>query len=264
VTIRLATPTDYDAALKIIGDAFGMAAVAPTVHTVVADSEYGQLLVAEDEDGRIVGTGASVGFGTTGWIGGIAVTEQARGRGLGRALTEAAIDALGPRGTYLLLASELGRPIYDRLGFVPEQLYRKFWTPEHVIPVPSDIRPLTAADRRAVAALDARVTGEDRALAVDVGLVGGVATLDLSAVALRPPWPALPILARDPYAGAVMLGAVLGPGIRVAVPEANEPAVDALLAHGATEGEPVLRMRRGPAVPWRPEELWGVFSLFFG
>jgi hypothetical protein len=26
----------------------------------------------------------------------------------------------------------------------------------------------------------------------------------------------------------------------------------------------VLRMRRGPAVPWRPTELWGVFSLFFG
>ena len=58
---------------------------------------------------------------------------------------------------------------------------------------------------------------------------------------------------------------MLGPGIRVAVPEANEPAVDALLAHGATEGEPVAadapRARRSP---WRPEELWGVFSLFFG
>jgi hypothetical protein len=130
--------------------------------------------------------------------------------------------------------------------------------------VPSDIRPLQSSDRKAVAALDARVTGEDRALAIDAGLQGGVATLDLAAVALRPPWPALPILARDPYAGAVMLSAVLGPGIRVAVPEANEPAVAALLAHGASEGEPVLRMRRGPAVPWRPEELWGVFSLFFG
>jgi predicted N-acetyltransferase YhbS len=264
VTIRLATPRDYDAALKIIGDAFGLAAIAPTVHTTVADSEHGQLLVATDEDGRIVGTGASVGFGATGWIGGIAVAEEARGRGLGRALTEASIDALGPRETYLLLASELGRPIYDRLGFVPEQHYRKFWTPDHAHPVPSDIRPLTAADRRAVAALDARVTGEDRTLALDVGLEGGVATLDLAAVALRPPWPALPILARDRNAGAVMLNAVLGPGIRVAVPEANEPAVDVLLTLGASEGEPVLRMRRGPAVAWRPEELWGVFSLFFG
>lgn len=263
VTIRLATPSDYDAALAVIGAAFGLAAVAPTVHTAVADAPGGQLLVAE-EDGRVVGTAASVGFGATGWVGGVAVTEEARGRGLGQRLTEAAIDALGPRETLLLLASADGRPIYERLDFVGEQHYRKFWTPEDAMPVPSDIRPLTAADRRAVAALDARVTGEQRALAIDVGLQGGVATLDLSAVALRPPWPALPILARDPAAGAVMLGAVMGPGIRVSVPESNEPAVAALLAHGAIEGEPVLRMRRGPAVRWRPEELWGVHSLFFG
>ena len=39
--IRLATPTDYDAALKIIGDAFGLVVVAPTVHTIVADAPTG-------------------------------------------------------------------------------------------------------------------------------------------------------------------------------------------------------------------------------
>ena len=190
------------------------------------------------------------------------MAEEARGQGLGRRLTEAAIEALGPRETVLLLASAAGRAIYDRLGFEPEQLYRTFWT--HGRPVPSDIRPLTPADRDAVRALDRRVTGEDRTLAIDAALPGAVTTLDLSAVALRPPWPARPILARDPAAGAVLLGAVMAPGLRLSVPEANAAAVAALFARGATESEPVLRMRRGPAVSWRPEELWGVFSLFFG
>lgn len=261
--IRLATPADYPAALRVIADAFSVQATAPTVHTLVADSPHGHLLVAE-QDGRIVGTAACVGFGRTGWIGGVAVAEDARGQGLGRRLTEAALDALGPRETVLLLASEAGRPIYERLGFVAEQHYRKFWTPDVVLPRVADIRPLTPAHREAVRALDARVTGEDRTLAIDAALAGGVATLDLAAVALRPPWPALPILARDPAAGAVLLGAVIGPNVRVSVPEANEAAVAALQVHGATEGEPVLRMRRGPAVEWRPQELWGVFSLFFG
>jgi len=264
VQIRPATVADHGAALRVIGDAFGFVVRPPSVHTVVGESPDGHLLVAE-RDGEIVGTGACVGFGPTGWLGGIAVAPQARGSGLGRALTEAAIDALGPRETVLLLASDAGRPIYERLGFEPEERYRSFWSPPDAVPVPSSqTRPLTLADRDAVLALDAHVTGEQRTLAVDVGLIGGVALPNLEAVALRPPWPARPILARDSAAGALLLGAVLEPSMRLAVPEANEAAIAALVAHRCTEGPSVIRMRRGAPVAWRPDELWGVFSLFFG
>jgi hypothetical protein len=81
---------------------------------------------------------------------------------------------------------------------------------------------------------------------------------------LRPPWPARPIVAREPATGAALLAAVIEPGLRLAVPAANADAVAALLAHGCEERSGVLRMRRGPAVAWRPERVWGVFSLFFG
>jgi predicted N-acetyltransferase YhbS len=263
VLIRPALPPDYDAALRVIGDAFGLVVRRPTVHTVVADDPEGHLLVAE-RDGAIVGTGAGVGFGPTGWIGGIAVTPEARGARLGQALTEAVIDALAPRETLLLLASAAGRPIYERLGFEAEATYRVFSSPDDSVPVPMQLRKLTAADRDAVLALDARVTGERRVLAVDAGLIGGVGTPDLDAVALHPPWPARPILARDPVAGAALLAAVLEPGLRLAVPDANAAAVTAMLELGCREGAPVLRMRRGAPVAWRPDELWGVFSLFFG
>src|SRR4051812_10958260 len=98
-----------------MGDAFGMDLRAPNVHTLVAGAPDGTLLVAE-QDGVLLGTAASIGFGPTGWLGGITVAPGARGRGLGRDLTLAALEALGPRETVLLLASDLGRPIYDRLG----------------------------------------------------------------------------------------------------------------------------------------------------
>jgi predicted N-acetyltransferase YhbS len=261
--IRPAGAADVEPALALMGAALGLVVQSPSVHTLVAGAPSGTLLVAE-RDGRLVGTGAAVGFGATGWIGGVAVAGEARGAGLGRALTEAAIAALGPRETLLLLATDAGRPIYERLGFEGEGRYRVFTAPASAPSGGGALRALTPGDRAAVLALDARVTGEDRALAVDAGLSGGLATPDLSAVALRPPWPARPILAPDPEDGAALLAAVLEPGLRLAVPEANAVAVAALVAHGAREREGVTRMRRGAPVNWRPTELWGVFSLFFG
>ena len=175
------------------------------------------------------------------------------------------IEALGPRETLLLLASDAGRPIYERLGFEAEDRYAVFWSPPDAAPAPDGLRRLSAADRDAVLALDARVTGETRTLAVDIGLEGALATPDLAAVALKPPWPALPILAARPRGrrGAAARGA--RPGLRLAVPEANARRRATRCASSAARaGDDVVRMRRGAPVTWRPDELWGVFSLFFG
>jgi predicted N-acetyltransferase YhbS len=260
--IRPATDDDTTAALAAMSEAFDLHLRAPTVHTLVAASPSGVLLVAE-EDGVVVGTAASVAFGSTGWIGGVTVTPAARGRGLGRALTEAAIDALDERvETVLLLATPAGRPIYERLGFVVEGSYRVFASgtsrPERTV----ELRDVGPEDREAVLALDREATGEDRSLAVLASLEGAVATPDLSAVALRPPWPALPIVG-DPAGATTLLTSLIEPGVRLAVPEENRAAVQ-LLSLLAREVRSVARMRRGPAVEWRPERVWGAFSLFFG
>jgi hypothetical protein len=74
--IRPVSRAEYPAALKVIGDAFSLVVRPPTVHTTVGEHPDGHFLAAE-RDGTIVGTGASVGFGPTGWIGGIAVAPEA-------------------------------------------------------------------------------------------------------------------------------------------------------------------------------------------
>jgi predicted N-acetyltransferase YhbS len=262
--IRPVRPEDVAPALGVIGAAFNLELRAPTVHTLVGGAPDGHFLVAE-RGGEIIGTAASVGFGPTGWIGGVAVAPQARGEGLGTALTEAAIAALGPRETLLLLASPAGRPIYERLGFEAEGDYRVWMTRADATGGDEGaFRALTAADRDAVLALDERATGERRELAIDAGLAGAIATPDLSAVLLNPPWPALPILAADPDAAAALLRARVAPGVRLSVPEQNTAAVAVIEALDVDEREPVTRMRRGPAPAWRPQEIWGTFSLFFG
>src|SRR5262249_37128544 len=47
----------------------------------------------------------------------IATVEQARGRGYGLAMTAAAM-AIDPTKPATLISSDLGRPVYERLGFV--------------------------------------------------------------------------------------------------------------------------------------------------
>ena len=261
MVIRPALEGDITPALAVMSRAFDLHLRAPTVHTLVAASDSGVLLVAEDA-GDMVGTAASVRFGSSGWLGGVTVVPEARGSGLGRRLTEAAIDALGDVETVLLLASAMGRPLYERLGFEAEGRYRVFMSgstkPEETV----ELRDVREEDRDAVLALDQAATGEDRALAVLAALDGAVATPDLSAVALRPPWRALPIVG-DPAGATTLLTSLIEPGMRLAVPEENRAAVQLLSLLGR-EIEPVTRMRRGPAVPWRPEQVWGAFSLFFG
>jgi predicted N-acetyltransferase YhbS len=260
VNIRLAEPGDLDAALGVMSVGFGSPYTRPSVHTLTAEAPEGRLLVAEREDGTIVGTAGAVSFGQTAWVGGVAVLPEARGVRLGEALTAAALDAIGEHPTVLLLATAVGRPIYERLGFVPEVSYRVFngaghGDPDGLVPAPPEL----------VRELDREATGEDRRLGVDAGIAAALATPDHRGVALRPPWAARPILARDPAAGRALLAGVMEPGIRLAAPVTNRAAIAAILSHGCPERPGgVIRMRRGAPVDWRPDEVWSVFSLFFG
>jgi hypothetical protein len=48
----------------------------------------------------------------------VSVRDDCRGAGFGTAITAAASDA-APGRTAMLIASDLGRPIYDALGYLP-------------------------------------------------------------------------------------------------------------------------------------------------
>jgi predicted N-acetyltransferase YhbS len=260
--IRRATAADTDQFAEVMSAAFGTPYSKPLIHTWVGTFADGYTFVAE-QDGRVVATGASVGFGETGWIGAIAVHPDARGQRLGTRMTEVAIEALGRRETLLLLASPLGRPIYEGMGFVPEGPYRVFTGPAHAKPAPNPgVREAGEEDYAGIRALDALATGEDRGPAID-GSLDGALVAD-GGFALKPPSFARPIIATDPDAGRALLAATLEPGIRVAAPQANTAAVEAFIQHGCEERRGVERMRLGAPVAWRPELIWGVFSLFFG
>jgi hypothetical protein len=78
---------------------------------------------------RVIGVAFSIAFGATGWLGNVAVDPDARGQRVGTAVSAAAGDALRGAGvsTVVLTATDLGRPIYDRLGFVPDGAPYGIW-----------------------------------------------------------------------------------------------------------------------------------------
>jgi GNAT superfamily N-acetyltransferase len=234
----------------------------------------GEVVVAES-GGELVGVAAGAVFGGTGWVGGVAVVPAARRVGLGGALTEAIVEFLEGRGvaTVLLHATALGRPVYERLGFVPETAYLTLSGPTR--PRPPDgppLRPGRPGDLEAVLALDLAATGEDRRrLLAALWPTGGlVATGDGRPLGyhLASPWrPGGAAVAADQEAGLTLLDAIRdvpGDEVAISVPAANPAAVRYLEAAGFSERYRTVRMHRGPRVSWDPAALFGAYNLFWG
>jgi ribosomal protein S18 acetylase RimI-like enzyme len=234
----------------------------------------GQVVVAE-AGGDLVGVAAGAVFAATGWVGGVAVAPDHRRAGLGGALTEAIVAFLEGRGvaTVLLHATGLGRPVYERLGFVPETAYLTLSGPTLArAPAGPPRRAGRAADLAAVLALDLAATGEDRrrlltALWPAGGLVAAAGGRPVG-YHLASPWrPGGATIAADQAAGLALLEAVrVAPGdeVAVSVPAGNAAALESLRSAGFAERFRTVRMYRGPRVAWDPGAVFAAHNLFWG
>lgn len=243
----------------------------------VVDHSRCRPFVAE-ADGTIVGTGVTTINGAVAWIGTIWVDPDWRGRGLGRALTLATIEAAEAEGcsALVLVATAAGRPLYERLGFAVQAHYRILEAAgvEWDVADPR-IRPFRPEDLPAMASLDAAATGEDRAhllaafaapnttrcLVHDDGRLGGFL--------LRPPWGGGATIAPDPDDAMALLQArraTSGPGkrVRAGLIEANKTGAARLLAAGWTDSWQAPRLVRGRMPNWNPGAIWGQFDHAMG
>jgi GNAT superfamily N-acetyltransferase len=235
-------------------------------------SPDGAILVAE-AGGGVIGVACCAAFATSGWIGALGVAPEGRHRGLGTALTEAAVRWLRGRGaaTVLLYATEAGRPVYERLGFVAEER-AVAWRGVAGAAPPLDLQRLADADRARLRKLDFKVTGERRDAVLDsIHPLAGVSAPGgpdgLTGWAIASPWGAGTAIAsvRPETGVALMAAATAGPAAgTLIVPDGNAAAVDALHAWRFVRLNDALRMRLGPAVAWHPEQQFGLFNLFWG
>ena len=79
-------------------------------------------------DNKIVGLGATIIHENTAWLGHIIVHNENRGKGLGKLITQKLIEIAKQKQcqTILLIATEFGAPVYEKVGFVTQTEYLFF------------------------------------------------------------------------------------------------------------------------------------------
>ena len=273
--------------------------VAPAAEAILADdwgdrrswfefavaSPHCRTFVAEAGPGEIAGTGVATLNGPVGWIGTIWVAPAWRGQGLGRRLTEVPIEAAEAEGcrTLVLVATSVGRPLYERLGFEVQTTYRIVEAAGLAPDAPGAdtadpariVRAWRPDDLDAMAALDAAATGEERR-----HLLAAFASPDGTRVVVgaddrprgfvvRAPWGGGATIAPDPDDALAILDArrrASGPDrtVRAGLVERNAGGLARLTAAGWTEAWHAPRLVRGDPMIWQPSAIWGQFNHAVG
>ena len=274
-TIRPMTAADVDPAADALlrddwGDrraTFAFAAGQPGCRAFVADT-----------NGAIVGTGIVTLNGPVAWIGTIWVDPDWRRAGLGMALTQTTIDAAEADGcqTLVLVATDAGRRLYEKIGFEVQTTYR-ILEASGLAGVAADprVRAYRADDLEAMVDLDVAATGEERRHLL-AAFAGPETTRclertdgTLGGFVVRAPWGGGATIAPDPEDAAAILHARrLAAGsdghVRAGLLAENEAGLALLERDGWVEAWRAPRLIRGEPLDWHPEWIWGQFNHAMG
>lgn len=221
--------------------------------------------VAALEGGRVVGTALCSEFGDFVTINMIIVDARLRGRGLGRRLMNEVLAIGGTRGM-TLCATEDGRPLYEKLGFVAYGEITQFQG--IATDVPQGAAPALTlqdkADLGHVIALDRKAYGADRSrMLTRLAETGRIYAGEAGFVAIRDFGRGQvigPVVAQDADTAWAMIAAVAEAGrfLRVDTTPATGLA-DRLTAIGLVLVGGGTAMYKAPAR--QAEHPWAIFAL---
>ena len=253
----------------------------------------GRFVVAQRE-GRIVGTGGAVCYGTTlAWVCMILVDPDVRGQGIGTRIVEGVLGRLTDVATIGLDATPFGQGVYARLGFVETSRLQRVEAVAKGSPIALDdnhgqpkARHTDVASTRSVEPSDL-----DRILEVDQKVFGADRGDLLRWAATRAP--ALcrvddggaivgycfgrpgarsrqigPVVARDVHTARVLVEAAMQaqPEGRIVldVPADRADWLSALETMSFAVQRPLIRMFRGSRPVGRPDRQLAIFGPEFG
>jgi len=163
--IRPLAETDLEAAAAILASAFqragSWASELRFYRSLQPDGYFGA-----DQDGALAGMVGATSYSNFAYVGMMGVHQQFQRQGLGLALMQHLLNWLDEQNIpqVQLDASPYGQPLYEKLGFVPEErvfvLQRPARTP--LAAFPRQIERLQPSDLVELAEKDAEIFGADR------------------------------------------------------------------------------------------------------
>ena len=211
------------------------------------------------KDDKIVGLGTAIHYGKTAWLAHIITHPENRKQGIGSLVTGFLVDELQQKGceSILLIATDLGEPIYAKHGFEREEEY--VFLSESTMPLPeanTHIEDITEDTLPQVLSLDKSVYGEERSMLLLPHMQGGKVYVKEGKV-LGFYMPALgegPVIAETEEAAQALLRIKHSEKTtKVGIPKANARGIQFLGEHGFKPFKSAWRMRLGKEVKWQPE-----------
>ena len=232
--------------------------------------DYFQALVMIHET-KIIGTGNVFFRDQIGWLANIIIAERLRGKGLGFKMTKFLIDYLNDKGceTQLLIATELGEPVYKKIGFkkiADYQCYDAEFGSDYNLS--SSIRKLDSSDLEKLYQLDNLANGENRTHLIDKYYKSGYGYFnsdnDLLGFYL-PDFGRGLVLSKDTNAGIELLKLKHSTKEkRTLLPLDNNVGTEFFEASGLKKGYKCSRMILGKENTWNPKYIYSYGSGYCG
>jgi GNAT superfamily N-acetyltransferase len=117
-------------------------------------------------DNKIIGVGSTIVHKNVAWLAHIIVAPEHRNKGIGKLITQSLVDLAYTKqcDTINLIATDLGAPVYEKVGFVTETeyVYFKDVTADPGWTISEHIKPINESYYGQIADFDWQVSSEDR------------------------------------------------------------------------------------------------------
>jgi len=221
---------------------------------------------------KIVGVGCSIIFGNTAWVAHIIVSSGHRNRGLGFQIVDRLLRDLREKSidTVLLIATDLGEPVYKKAGFreVSEYIYFKREHPWKEIPFSNKIISCHEDYFLKVIMLDKAISGENRESLIKKFLdINGLVYMEEGEVVgfYLPTLGEGLIFADNSMVGLELMKLKYSNSDHAVIPFENSVGIDFLKQNGFVHTSKTgKRMILGKDISWKPECFFNRISGNYG
>jgi GNAT superfamily N-acetyltransferase len=214
------------------------------------------------KNNEIAGIGCAIVHNKVGWLAHIIVRNLFRNQGIGRLITESLVNMLLSKGceTLHLIATDLGAPVYQKVGFetVTNYLFFKNINFENRIVISERVVPFDEKFKEQVAQLDIETAGEERFFHLEPHLPGSFVYLKDGKVEgfFLPALGEGLITASTANAGIELMKFRLKKMDHVAIPSENVAGIEFLHQNNFREFKTAKRMRFGLKRNWKPQNIY--------